>query len=114
MPPPLVRRMGMVAKRYPADVRERATKLALDRLGEYGSAWAAARALGPKVGVGPETLRKWILAALADSSTASGMTGDERDEIKRLRAEVRELKEANEILKAASTFFVRALDPRRR
>lgn len=103
-----------MAKRYPADVRERATKMALDRLGEYGSAWAAARALGPKVGVGPDTLRRWILEASANSGTGTRPTGSEQEEIKRLRAEVRDLKEANEILKAASTFFVRALDPRRR
>ena len=46
-------------KRYPSEQRERATRMALDRLEEYGSAWAAAQALGPKLGVGAETLRKW-------------------------------------------------------
>ena len=51
-------------KRYPSDQRERATRMALDRLGEYRSAWAAAQALGPKLGVGAETLRKWIVQAV--------------------------------------------------
>jgi transposase len=48
-------------RRYPVEQRERATRMALDRLGEYLSAWAAAQALGPRLGVGAETLRKWIL-----------------------------------------------------
>ena len=50
-----------MAKRYPADLRVRATRMALERLEEYGSPWAAAQALGPKLGVGAETLRKWIV-----------------------------------------------------
>jgi transposase len=88
--------------------------MALDRLGEYGSAWAAAQALGPKLGVGAETLRKWILQAQVDAGERSGPTSEELEEIRRLKAEVRDLKEANEILKAASIFFARALDPRHR
>jgi transposase len=106
--------MRIVAKRYPAGQRERATRMALDRLGDYPSAWAAAQALGPKVGVGAETLRRWILQAQVDAGDRSGPTSEELEEIRRLRAEVRELKEANEILKAASIFFARELDPRRR
>jgi transposase len=103
-----------MAKRYPAEQRERATRMALDRLGEYGSAWAAAQALGPKLGVGPETLRKWIVQAQVDGGQRSGPTSEELEEIRRLKAEVRDLKEANEILKAASIFFARELDPRHR
>jgi transposase len=87
---------------------------ALDRLGEYPSAWAAAQALGLKLGVGPETLRKWILQALVDAGQRSGSTSEELEEIRRLWAEVRDLKEANEILKAASIFFAREPDPRHR
>ncbi len=51
-------------KRYPPEVREKAVRLALDRLEEYGSAYAAAHAIGPRVDVHPETLRVWIVAAL--------------------------------------------------
>jgi transposase-like protein len=101
-------------KRYPAEQRERATRMAVDRLGEYGSAWAAAQALGPKLGVGAETLRKWILQAQVDAGDRHGPTSAELEEIRRLKAEVRDLKEANEILKAASIFFAGELDPRRR
>jgi transposase len=106
--------MWIMPRRYPAEQRARVTRLALDRLGEYPSAWAAAQALGPKLGVGAETLRKWILQAQVDAGQRSGPSSDELEEIRRLKAEVRELKEANEILKAASIFFARELDPRHR
>ena len=99
-------------KRYPVEQRKRATRMVLDRLEEYPSAWAAAQALGPKLGVGPETLRKWVLQAQVDQGDRPGPSSEELAEIKRLRAEVRDLKEANEILKAASVFFARELDPR--
>jgi transposase len=101
-----------MAKRYPAEQRERATRMAVDRLGEYASPWAAAQALGPKLGVGAETLRKWIVQAQVDAGDRQGPTSTELEEIKRLKAEVRDLKEANEILKAASIFFAGELDPR--
>jgi transposase-like protein len=103
-----------MAKRYPAEQRERAIRMALDRLGEYRSAWATAQALGPKLGVGAETLRKWIVQAQVDAGDRRGPTSEELEEIRKLKAEVRELREANEILKAASVFFARELDPRRR
>ena len=103
-----------MSHRYPAEQRERATRMALERVEEYGSAWAVAQALGPKLGIGPETLRKWVLQAQTDSGQRSGPTSDELAEIKRLKKENAELREANDILKAASVFFARELDPRHR
>jgi transposase-like protein len=88
--------------------------MALERLDEYGSAWAVAQALGPKLGVGAETLRKWVLQAQTDAGRRSGPSSAELAEIKRLKKENAELREANEILKAASVFFARELDPRHR
>ncbi len=76
--------------------------------------YAAAQALGPKVGVGPETLRKWVLQAQIDAEHNPGVTTAEQQRIKQLERENRDLKEANEILKAASIFFARELDPRHR
>jgi len=105
---------AVMPKRYPSDQRERAVRMVLDRLGEYPSPWAAAQALGPKLGVGAETLRKWIVQAQVDGGARTGPTSEELAEIKRLRREVRDLKEANEILKAASIFFAGELDPRHR
>ena len=104
----------MPGKKYPAEQRERALRLAMDRLADYPTPYACAKALGPKLGVGVETLRKWILQAQVDSGDRPGMTSEELEEIRRLKAEVRDLREANEILKAATVFFVRELDPRAR
>jgi transposase-like protein len=101
-------------KKYPAEVHDRAVRMALDRLNDYPSVWAACQALAPKLDVGAETLRKWIVQAQVDAGERVGPTSEELDEIKKLKNEVRDLKEANEILKAASIFFARELDPRRR
>jgi transposase len=101
-------------KKYPSDQRDRALRMALERLPDYPSPWAAAQALGPKLGVGPETLRKWIVRAQVDVGGRSGSSSEELAEIKALKSQVRDLTEANEILKAASIFFAGELDPRRR
>jgi len=71
-----LRKMVLMPKRYPPEVREKAVRLALDRLDEYGSAYAAAHAIGPRVDVHPETLRVWIVAALkaaAEKPAAAGL-----------------------------------------
>ena len=116
-----MRKMVTMPKRYPPEVREKALRLALDHLDEYPSAYAAAHAIGPMVDVHPETLRVWILKAQAGNAAPSGrpaaptpVASIEREELERLRRENRELKQANEILKLASAFFARELDPRHR
>lgn len=101
-------------KKYPAEVRERSVRMALDRLEDYPTVYAACKELAPKLNVGAETLRRWVVQAQIASGEKTGPTSDELEEIRRLKAEVRDLKEANEILKAASIFFARELDPRRR
>jgi transposase-like protein len=106
--------MRIMSKRYPVEQRERVTRMAMERLGEYGSPFACAQALGPKLGVGVETLRKWLVQAQVDAGERSGPTSEELEEIRRLKAEVRDLKESNEILRAATVFFARELDPRHR
>lgn len=108
--------MVTMSKRYPPEVREKALRLALDRLDEYGSAYAAAQAIGSMVDVHPETLRLWIVKAQSAGVSASAPTMQtaEQVELERLRRENRELKQANEIVKLASAFFARELDPRHR
>jgi transposase len=106
--------MQIMAKRYPTEQRVRATRMAVDRLDEYGSAWGVAQALGPKLGVGPETLRKWVLQAQVDAGGRPGPSSEELAEIKVLKKENADLREANEILKAASIFFARELCATRR
>ena len=101
-------------KKYPTDQRDRALRVALERLEDYPSPGAAAQALGPKLNVGAETLRKWIVQAQVDGGARPGPSSEELAEIKALKSQVRDLTEANEILKVASIFFAGELDPRRR
>ncbi|MCD5422862.1 hypothetical protein LRS71_25495 [Rhodococcus pyridinivorans] len=88
--------------------------MVLDHLDEYSSPFAACKAIGPKLGVGVESLRTWTRQALIDADKTPGVTTAEQQRIKELEREVRDLREANEILKSASIFFARELDPRRR
>ena len=101
-----------MAKHYPVEQRERAVKMVLDHLDEYRSVYAACVAISPKVGVGVESLRRWVVQAQVDGAQRPGATSAEQQLIKDLEGENRDLKEANEILKTASIFFARELDPR--
>jgi len=73
---------------------------------------AAVVRIGQRVGVNPDTLRGWCKQAAIDAGERPGTTTNDAQRIKVLEAEVRELKRANEILLAASSFFARELDPR--
>ena len=86
----------------------------LDRLDEYPSLYAACESIAPKLGVGSASLRRWTLQAQIDSGQRSGATSEEMVEIKALKNKVRDLEEANEILRQASIFFARELGPRHR
>ena len=98
--------------RYPAEVRDRAVRLVLDHRQEYPSEWAAITSIATKCGMTAETLRKWLRRTQVDAGARAGLTTDERERLKELERENRELRRANEILKAASAFFARELDPR--
>ena len=74
-----------MSKRYPVEQRERAMRMVLDRLGEYRSVCAASQAMGPKLGVGPETLRKWMLQAQVDAEHRPVSDSAELQHIRRLR-----------------------------
>jgi transposase len=77
---------------------------------EYPSQWAAITSIAAKLGMTPETLRKWIRRAETDEGLRPGLTSSERERMKQLEKENRELRRANEILKAAATFFGAELD----
>ena len=98
--------------RYPLEVRERAVRLVLEHRAEYPSEWAAIRSIADKSGMTAETLRKWVRCAQADGGSGPGLSTDERARLRELERENRELRRANDILKAASAFFARELDPR--
>jgi transposase-like protein len=74
----------------------------------HSSRWATIVSIAGKIGCTPETLRKWVQRSEIDSGQRAGMTTSERDELKALKRENRELKRANEILKTASAFFAQA------
>jgi transposase len=101
-------------RRYPQELRERALRLVAEaREQEPGlSLTGAVARIGPRVGVKPDTLRGWCKQADVDAGRASGITTADAGRVKDLEREVRELKRANEILLAASSFFARELDPR--
>jgi transposase len=95
---------------YPREVRERAVKMVLEHRHEYDSQWAAITSIAGKFGMTAETLRGWVRRAEVDEGRRPGTTTVEAARIKELERENRELRRANEILKAASAFFARALD----
>ena len=100
--------------RIDAAVKERALRLLAEHRGDYPSDTAAAEAIAKKVGVGRETIRRWLVQADVNAGSRPGVTSDAQAEIKRLKAENRRLQEDIEILRAATVFFAGELDPRNR
>ena len=96
--------------KYPDEMRVRAVRMLFEHQDEYSSQWKAIESIAKKLGVNHETLRKWVRAAEVDGGKRPGITTEERSRIKELERENRELRRANEILKAASAFFGAELD----
>ena len=94
--------------RYSPEVRERAVRLVFEHQGEHDSQWAAIGSIASKIGCTAETLRKWVRQAERDQGKRNGLTSSDRDRLKELERENRELKRANEILRKASAFFAQA------
>ena len=84
-------------KKYPAEVHGRAVRMTVDRLSEYPTVFASCKALAPKLNVGIETLRKWVVQAKIDAGVTVGRATAELDEIRGLKKEVRDLKELTRI-----------------
>jgi transposase len=98
--------------RYPQELRERAVRMVFEHQDEHSSQWAAITSIAEKFGVSSETLRKWVRRAETDGGLRPGLTTDERERLKGLECENRELRRANEILKSAAAFFGAELDRR--
>jgi transposase len=99
-------------RRYPAEMRERAVRMVHEAIAESGERQGAVTRVARQLGIGPESLRNWVKQADIDTGKRPGVTTDQQRRIAELEREVRELRRANEILKAASAFFARELDPR--
>ena len=101
-------------RKYPQELRDRAVRLVKEAMSQEVSLSlnAAVIRIGHRTGVNPDTLRGWVKQARIDAGEVRGVTTGDAATIKALEREVRELKRANEILLAASSFFARELDPR--
>jgi transposase len=94
--------------RYSPEIRERAVRMVFEHQAEYDSQWAALNSIAGKIGCTAETLRKWVRRAERDQGLRDGLTTSDRERLKTLERENRELKRANEILRKASAFFAQA------
>ena len=99
-------------KPHPAELRERAVAMVFELRAETGNARGSIARVGHRLGINTETLRNWVEKAEIDSGQRPGTTSEDKERIAELEKEVRELRRANEILKAASAYFARELDPR--
>src|SRR5919106_973272 len=99
-------------RRYPPELRERAVRMVQETIEQTGERFGAITRVARQLGIGSESLRGWVRQAEVDGGRRPGVSSEERRRIAELEREVRELRRANEILKAAAGFFARELDPR--
>lgn len=95
-------------------LKDRALRMVAEHRADYSSTTAVAKAVADQLGIGKETVRRWVVQADIDAGDRPGTTSEESAEIRRLKAENRRLREDNEILRKASIFFAGELDPRNR
>ena len=96
------------SNRFSPEVRQRAVRMVLEHAGDHASQWAAIGSIAGKIGCTAETLRKWVRQAERDQGQRPGATTEERERVKALERGVRELRQANEILRKASAYFAMA------
>lgn len=99
-------------RRYPPELRERAVRMVLEAAEHDGERHGVVTRVARQLGIGAESLRGWVKQAEVDQGRRPGTSTVEKERIAQLEKENRELRRANEILKAASAFFARELDPR--
>jgi transposase len=99
-------------RKYSDELRDRAVRMVVQVQRESGRRQGAVASVAAKLGVNRETLRSWVRQAEIDSGQRPGTSSEDAQRVAELEREVRELRRANEILKAAASFFARELDPR--
>lgn len=100
--------MSKTTNKFAPEVRQRAVRMVLDHEGDYPSRWAAIVSVSEKIGCAAHTLNEWLKKAEVDSGKRAGVPSDVADKLKALEREVRELRQANEILRKASAYFAQA------
>ena len=98
----------MSKRGFSAEFRQRAVRMVKEHRDEHRSEWAAIQSIATKIGCMPETLRLWLRQSERDCGERVGATTDEREKIRALERENRELRQANEILRKASAYFAQA------
>ena len=101
-------------KKIDEELKARAVRLANDHQGEYSSLTAVSAVVAKQLGVGKESVRRWVIQSQVDGGQRAGASSEELAEIKSLKAKVRRLEEDNAILRSATVFFAGELDPRNR
>jgi len=96
------------SNKFSPEVRERAIRLVQEHRGDYPSLWAVVASIAPKIGCSTQSLLNWVQRHEVDSATRAAVTSEERERIKALERENKELRRANEILKSVSAFFAQA------
>ena len=100
--------------KYDPELRAKAVRLFQDHVSEYPSRWAAMKAIAGRLGMTAETLRQWVRRSEVDAGQAPGLPTESAEELLALRRKCRELEQTVEVLTAATSFFARGYDPRRR
>jgi transposase len=100
--------MSKTTNKFAPEVRERAVRMVVDHERDYPSRWAAVVSIAEKIGCVPQTLHEWVKKAEVDSGKRAGVPTEVADKVKALEREVRELRQANDILRKASAYFAQA------
>jgi transposase len=104
----------VMPSRYSQEVKSKAVRLVVDHRADYATEWEAIGSVSARLGMSAETLRKWLRQFEVDAGSAAGVTTASAKEIRDLKRKNAELERTIEILKAATSFFARELDPPRR
>ena len=107
-------KVHVMLSKYDPETRAKAVRLVLDHRDDYPSEWAAITAVSKRLGMNAETLRSWIREQQVDDGDRDGVSSEAAAEIRALKRRNAELEQTIEILKAATSFFVRESDPRNR